>query len=355
MATKRVKRDCGGEVDNQHINMAKDCISQLPDPLIHHIFSFLPSIYIVRASLLSRRWRQIWVSTPFLYFGDFDFHIKFDKKVKERDMVLKFVGNYLRCRKLYTQVPETSVTSFKFRTSYSFTRCVIRRMDDWLNFCVQRRVKELDLRIKNYYLPKFVLNASSLTVLKLNELKLEVPSLSTFPSLKGLFLYVECDAKSLQNLISGCPIIEELYLSGKQYGVLDFTVSETLRNLSLWNVNLTDQWLSDLISTLPLLERLTLELLELKNISIHSLSLKYFSSDFTRIIEAALRTPNLVCLHLSCNVDSMISIEAPKLSEASLCLEGGYRADLALASLLSNFNFPKKLELTIQGERVRII
>ncbi|KAF3457995.1 hypothetical protein FNV43_RR02657 [Rhamnella rubrinervis] len=211
---KRVKRDCGEELDNQPNNMAEDRISHLPEPLIHHIFSFLPTIFIVRMSLLSKRWRWIWVSNPFLYFGDFDYKITFPDKVNKRDMVLKFVGNYLRSRKLYMQVPETSVTSFKFGTCYKFTHSATRRMDGWLNFCVQRRVKELDLRFKNYCLPKFVLNSSSLTVLKLRELKLEAPSLSILPSLKVLSLSVECDAKSLQNLISGCPIIEELYLRG---------------------------------------------------------------------------------------------------------------------------------------------
>ncbi|KAF3457052.1 hypothetical protein FNV43_RR01709 [Rhamnella rubrinervis] len=355
---KRVKRDCGEELDNQPNNMAEDRISHLPEPLIHHIFSFLPTIFIVRMSLLSKRWRWIWVSNPFLYFGDFDYKITFPDKVNKRDMVLKFVGNYLRSRKLYMQVPETSVTSFKFGTCYKFTHSATRRMDGWLNFCVQRRVKELDLRFKNYCLPKFVLNSSSLTVLKLRELKLEAPSLSILPSLKVLSLSVECDAKSLQNLISGCPIIEELYLRGHGKRELDFTVSETLRNLSLELVRLTDQWLNALISGLPLLERLSLQWIELKKFSIRSHSLKYFCfKSFSYFNEVAFSMPNLVCLHLSCVPNIIISVEAPNLLEANLIFEDCYLNQglyLALVHLLSNLNCSKKMTLTTRDERVRI-
>ena len=47
MATKRVKRVCGGTFDNETNNMAKDRISQLPDPVIHHIF-LIPSHHLYR-------------------------------------------------------------------------------------------------------------------------------------------------------------------------------------------------------------------------------------------------------------------------------------------------------------------
>ncbi|KAF3457994.1 hypothetical protein FNV43_RR02656 [Rhamnella rubrinervis] len=227
-----------------------------------------------------------------------------------------------------------------------------------LNFCVQRRVKELDLRFENYCLPKFVLNSSSLTVLKLSQLKLEAPSLSTLPSLKVLSLHVECDAKSLQNLISGCPIIEELYLWGHGKIRFDFTVSETLRNLTLKCVDLTDQWLSGLISGLPFLERLTLECYLLGKINVRSHSLKYFIFQSTSYhIEVALSLPNLVYLHFACVPNAIISVEAPNLLEAHLSFfycNLNQRLYFTLVHLLSNLNCSKKLTLTIRDERVLI-
>lgn len=44
METKRVEISCGGEIDKGSNTMAEDQISQLPDPLIHNIFSFLATI-----------------------------------------------------------------------------------------------------------------------------------------------------------------------------------------------------------------------------------------------------------------------------------------------------------------------
>ena len=73
-------------------------------------------------------------------------------------------------------------------------------------------MEELDLNVRGSCLPQFILNASSLTVLKLSAMNLENLSLSNFPSLKVLsFNNVERDAKSLQNVISGCPVIEDFF------------------------------------------------------------------------------------------------------------------------------------------------
>ncbi|XP_051201261.1 uncharacterized protein [Lolium perenne] len=44
----------------------RDRISDLPDKMRHHIFSFMPAWEVVRTSMLSRRWRNIWASAPCL-------------------------------------------------------------------------------------------------------------------------------------------------------------------------------------------------------------------------------------------------------------------------------------------------
>ena len=118
---------------------------------------------------------------------------------------------YLRYRKLYKKVPKTSITRFHFDTSYSF-KYLVDRLNGWLNFFIQRNVERLDLNVSSYCLPQFILNASSLPVLKLSAMNLENLSLSNFPSLKVLsFNNVERNAKSLQNVISGCPVIEDFF------------------------------------------------------------------------------------------------------------------------------------------------
>ncbi|XP_010418956.1 PREDICTED: putative F-box/LRR-repeat protein At3g18150 [Camelina sativa] len=50
---------------------AKDVISSLPDEILLHILSFIPTKLAIRTSLLSKRWRYIWCDTPSLYFDNY--------------------------------------------------------------------------------------------------------------------------------------------------------------------------------------------------------------------------------------------------------------------------------------------
>ncbi|XP_048333898.2 F-box/LRR-repeat protein At5g02910 isoform X1 [Ziziphus jujuba] len=384
MATKRVKRNCGEKkVQNEPDIMAEDRISQLPDSLIHYIFSFLPTIHLVRMSRVSRRWRRMWVSTPFLYF-DCQFNdVTFTKQVNRLSMFLKFLGNCLRCRKLYMQ-PDTFITSLKLHTYYKLGRYAAQRVDNWVRFSIQSKVKELDLQVRGYCTPPFVYTASSLmqlkvhmgsevaslstssslTHLELRGLKLEVRFLSKFPSLKVLSLIsVESNYESFQNLISGCPIIQDLhlldpkeihpmhgYLCRLDISNIDFP-AKTLKTLSLFSVTCADQRLECLISGLPLLERLTLICFYGVNISILSHSLKYLSFDpFGDNTKAKFVTPNLVYLYLRCRVSWIISIEAPNLFQGDLSLsDGGYKSAsyFDLVHFLANLNGLKKMKLSI--------
>ncbi|KAK2639572.1 hypothetical protein Ddye_027367 [Dipteronia dyeriana] len=54
-----------GGVDDE-VGGDGDRLSNLPENIVRHILSFLDSIDIVRASAVSRKWRYIWVSMPYL-------------------------------------------------------------------------------------------------------------------------------------------------------------------------------------------------------------------------------------------------------------------------------------------------
>jgi hypothetical protein len=49
-----------------------DLLSALPDDVLQHVLSFIPTRESVQASLLSRRWRHIWRSTPALRVDDYE-------------------------------------------------------------------------------------------------------------------------------------------------------------------------------------------------------------------------------------------------------------------------------------------
>ncbi|XP_062021421.1 F-box/FBD/LRR-repeat protein At3g26920-like [Rosa rugosa] len=51
----------------------EDRISELPDSVLCHIFSFLPTLYVVWTTVLSTRWNNLWISVPSLDFNQTDF------------------------------------------------------------------------------------------------------------------------------------------------------------------------------------------------------------------------------------------------------------------------------------------
>ena len=209
MTRKQAKRNCGSKVDNETNSMAEDRISKLPNDLVHYIFSFLPTIYIVRMGRLSKQWKRMWVSTSYLHFEDEFENITFTRKGNKRNMLLKLVANCLRFRKLYREQPSTLITSFKLHTHFKFGRYA----DNWVRYASESEVKELDLIVKDYCSPQFVLNANSLTKFKLRGLDLEVPIILSFPTLEVLsFKFAKSDHYSLENIFSGCPVIEDLRL-----------------------------------------------------------------------------------------------------------------------------------------------
>ncbi|XP_042500443.1 putative F-box/LRR-repeat protein At5g38386 isoform X3 [Macadamia integrifolia] len=64
-----------------------DRISDLPDPVLQHILSFLPTKYAVSTSILSRRWQSLWTYVDKLNFEDDLFYsIQMDE-----DLMFKFM------------------------------------------------------------------------------------------------------------------------------------------------------------------------------------------------------------------------------------------------------------------------
>ncbi|GMN33208.1 hypothetical protein TIFTF001_004041 [Ficus carica] len=144
MAAKRVKvLDGRAESSEESECKPMDRISKLPDYVIHHILSFLPTI--VERSLYA------------LHHAD------------------------------------SSITRFTLAMSFGGAKTLVNKL---LNFVVKNKVEELDLCISPWYhngghlyycLPDAVLNARSLTLLKLDGLKIN-DLLARCPSLETMVL-----------------------------------------------------------------------------------------------------------------------------------------------------------------------
>ncbi|CDY39929.1 BnaA09g15110D [Brassica napus] len=58
----------GGAQNPSNLFGGVDSISSLPDEMLHHIFSFVPTKVAITTSVLSKRWRHVWCKTPYLSF-----------------------------------------------------------------------------------------------------------------------------------------------------------------------------------------------------------------------------------------------------------------------------------------------
>ncbi|XP_024020009.1 F-box/LRR-repeat protein 25 [Morus notabilis] len=215
MATKRVKPN----FRDRNTSAALDRISRLPDPVIHRILSFIPTIDVVRMSLLSKRWRRMWYSVPSLEFSDADItHSAFHS----RKRFCNFVDKCLKHREASMRyISDSFITRFKLDIEYYGGRSAL---DNWLSFVIRSNVEEFDLRAKPkfewsyisdsfYCLPEAVLSAGSLNVLKLEGLKLNGACSVSLPSLKSLSLKAaKLDDHILCGLVTGCPSLDEFFL-----------------------------------------------------------------------------------------------------------------------------------------------
>ncbi|XP_020547129.1 FBD-associated F-box protein At4g13985-like [Sesamum indicum] len=68
-----------------------DRLSALPDDILHRVFSYLDFLDVVRTSVLSKRWRFVWTSVPFLNFN-MDWFVKhnYNKKFELMEPRYKF-------------------------------------------------------------------------------------------------------------------------------------------------------------------------------------------------------------------------------------------------------------------------
>ncbi|PON32563.1 F-box domain containing protein, partial [Trema orientale] len=395
MATKRVKTKKDGVPNTTPV----DRISTLPDPLIHHILSYVPTIYVVRMSILSRYWRRVWYSVPALHFCSTDhpdrFHFRFHREREEE--LYEFVIECLKHRERSMRyIADSAITRFKLRIDCYVDNPAI---DNLSIFSIWRSVEELDLRMRpkffeNYYcLPEAVLNARSLTVLKLNYVSFDGSHSISLPSLTSLSLmYVKMnDEAVLHNLLLGCPALEK-FVFKYYYGlynpkisssslklleiennyetlevetinlesfefhseckdIINLSACKAITSLSLFDSMLDDESLEDLVYGFPLLESLTLyHCFDVKNIKIcgqhlKSISLEKYYDPGQEYPEFTIEKPNLVSFHFKGDIQCGISMkELDNILNVHIIIEGpfeGYERDwyINLITFLSKINF----------------
>ncbi|KAH7856210.1 hypothetical protein Vadar_033948 [Vaccinium darrowii] len=114
-----------------------DRISQLPEPIIHHILSFLPAEDAVCSSILSKRWHRMWCTFPIFYFklNEYDYFSKHGKDWQaetSNDEFLTYVEESLNRRLLH----RFSIHKFRMLMYFLNLELFTPWMDRWLAIIV---------------------------------------------------------------------------------------------------------------------------------------------------------------------------------------------------------------------------
>ncbi|XP_022717103.1 F-box protein At4g09920-like [Durio zibethinus] len=287
-------------------------INHLPDAILHHVLSFLPTKEAVATSVLSKRWHSLWTWVRVL---DFEDSPSCETNEKQRIDFMHFVYRAL--------ILNRAVSLDKFRLNCDIIHgpsC----LNAWIDGAIRKDiVQEVDISVsatqKSHFLklPSCVFTTKNLKVLKLSKgILIDVPnSMSVcFPSLKVLHLdFVEyANNDSVSRLLQGCTVLEEL--------LVNRSFRDNVRNF---------------IISVPTLKTLNIsELLEPKNL------LEYFSHSYH--YELTINAPNLEYLEII-DLESLVHLESVFVSliKANISFHGTGLFQLAKALCNAKFLFLK--------------
>ncbi|KAM5556004.1 F-box/LRR-repeat protein [Rosa sericea] len=203
---------------------AIDRISALPDALINHILSSLPTLDAVRTTVLSRRWNSQWTSIQNLDFDDGDDY--FRTAHSDRDRFTRFVN----CALLFRD--SSDIQKFTVR----FVKAHFRHepnIVDWMCTAVRRNVVELRLEYiagTSIQMPRSVFTCKTLRILTLRfigrYITFDPPTSGCFPSLESLILTVIDPVEhEMEKLFSFCPKLDHLRVLILGSAAFNFKVS----------------------------------------------------------------------------------------------------------------------------------
>lgn len=397
------------EPSNEHQSVDVDVvdrISTLPDHILHCILSHIRNAKdLVRISILSKRWREVWYSFSTLIFDERNFAA--DEKVRnKRDLFIKYVDDSLQHHR------EKNVGIRKLVLHIiSFDSKVASSIDRWLDIAVKENIKELDLSVNMkgncYTLPQTILLAKSLTWVRLCGCKFETGQSIVLPNLQKLYLRkVKLNDRIIQNLISGCPFIEDLRLVQCQ-GLKDLLLLDLdklnrveihycseLGKIQVYSANLHTFWFcarkrapcsvilagckslkrltlqhsgvaldfcQNWLSTFPLLEKLDLTIEKEKSINICSPRLQRFVLKGCKTLEFVfVEAPNLQSFEYKGHKMPYMDFKPFCLRDAKLSLEATCKAvpdseDRLLYSYMRDFikQFDSEgLKLVVRSKKV---
>ncbi|CAL9241162.1 unnamed protein product [Arabidopsis halleri] len=187
-----------------------DRLSKLPDSLLCQVLLNLPTKDVVKTSVLSSRWENIWRSVPGLDLGYGDF--------PDYNAFVSFVDSFLGFNR------ESCLQNFKLNYQYlrlkykwNWTELDNANVTRWINTVIKRKVEHLHVLDGRWLedemqIPQTVYTCESLVSLKLSDVIFNNPKSVSLPCVKVMHLDIVKFANdwAFEMLISGCPVLESL-------------------------------------------------------------------------------------------------------------------------------------------------
>ncbi|KAF7827909.1 F-box/FBD/LRR-repeat protein [Senna tora] len=187
-------------------DMPVDLISELPRNVIDHILEILPIRDAVRTSILSRKWKNMWLTVPRLEFADSFFEIPQGHEIPRviTEILLQHDGlleQFILC------IPREYPTR-------------VRCLSLWIRYLSRSGIRDLMLvndQPDPYEIPSHLFSCLNLAYLDITNfaMKPPPPDFGGFKSLTGLHMFsIRIESDVLESLISGCPLLVNLSISG---------------------------------------------------------------------------------------------------------------------------------------------
>ncbi|GJV51815.1 F-box/LRR-repeat protein 25-like protein [Tanacetum coccineum] len=183
-------------------------LSLLPDFLIAEILSRLESTKeVIRTSVLSKRWINVWTLAPNLFFD-----VDLFAAIRQNLPIQGF------CSFIDQTISQCPLNINKFQIFIRYFYKYEPSVNYWVHYAINHKVKEFHLLIPRLYpqfgfvLPQLFFINSSFTILKLDGCIFN-PSSITWKNLKSLSISnAKLDHDLIQNILSGSPLLETFKL-----------------------------------------------------------------------------------------------------------------------------------------------
>ncbi|PRQ23088.1 putative F-box domain, leucine-rich repeat domain, L domain-containing protein [Rosa chinensis] len=355
-------------------------IPYLPDNVIEKILSFLPINLAGQANTVSKQWAALWPSFPVIDLDEAD-PINCELYI-EPGRFLSFLHHSVRrCG------DQRLLDKLRIRANLRYAYVLVT---EWIDFAIDRCVKELDLRNLGenceFLIAHAVLTLKSLTSLNLENVRVYassglngpvcLPLLKTMSLTELEFFDDEEDWAicAVPSLISGCPSMEQLSIKKCKlgYSTMDLEISSySLKSLEIMHCHcmhlvVTAQNLESFTfysdCTCPYHKTMYLwECDNLKHVDISCEGLKQLLlHTCLETMENSFHTPNLESFEFSGYLKAKVHfVDAPsKLLKATIRVwETSWPIEYysAMRDFLESFNCSKKVKLHIEDAEGVII